>query len=38
MSRLGGQKTAFAWHVAHFKNPKEIVPDTVMPAFGFGTK
>ncbi|MCK6683730.1 MAG: c-type cytochrome [Thermoanaerobaculia bacterium] len=38
MSRLGGQKTAFAWHVSHFKNPKEVVPDTVMPNFGFGTK
>ncbi len=38
MSRLGGQKTAFAWHVTHFKNPKEVVPDTVMPNFGFGTK
>ena len=38
MSRLGGQKTAFAWHVAHLKNPKELVPDTVMPTFGFGTK
>ena len=38
MSRLGGQKTAFAWHVSHLKNPKELVPDTVMPNFGFGTK
>ena len=38
MSRLGGQKTAFAWHVAHLKNPKELVPDSVMPNFGFGTK
>lgn len=26
MSRLGGQKTAFAWHVAHLKNPKEPRP------------
>jgi cytochrome c2 len=38
MSRLGGQKTAFAWHVSHLKNPKELVTDTVMPNFSFGTK
>ena len=38
MSRLGGQKTAFAWHVSHLKNPKELVTDTVMPNFSLGTK
>jgi hypothetical protein len=32
--RLGGQKTAFAWHVAHFKDPRALVQDTVMPNFG----
>jgi cytochrome c2 len=36
--RLSGQKTAFAWHVAHLKEPKALVPDTVMPNFNFSTK
>jgi cbb3-type cytochrome oxidase cytochrome c subunit len=36
--RLSGQKTAFAWHVAHLKDPRSLVPETVMPNFGFGTK
>jgi cytochrome c551/c552 len=36
--RLSGQKTAFAWHVAHFKDPRALVQDTVMPNFHFTTK
>lgn len=36
--RLSGQKTAFAWHVAHFKDPRALVPDTVMPNFHLSTK
>jgi cytochrome c2 len=36
--RLSAQKTAFAWHVAHLKEPKALVPDTVMPNFNFSTK
>jgi cytochrome c2 len=36
--RLSGQKTAFAWHVAHLKEPKALVPDSVMPNFNFSTK
>ncbi|MFB3853798.1 MAG: c-type cytochrome [Vicinamibacterales bacterium] len=35
--RLSGQNTSFAWHVAHFKEPKALVADTVMPNFGFTT-
>ncbi len=35
--RLSGQKTAFAWHVAHFKDPRALVPDTVMPNFHLST-
>jgi cytochrome c2 len=37
-SRLAGQKTAYAWHVAHLKDPRALVADTVMPNFNFGTK
>ncbi len=37
-SRLNGQKTAFAWHFAHLKEPKALAPDTVMPNFNFSTK
>jgi cytochrome c2 len=36
--RLSGQKTAFAWHVAHLKDPRSLVQDTVMPNFNFSTK
>ena len=36
--RLSGQKTAFAWHVAHLKDPRALVQDTVMPNFHLSTK
>ncbi|MGE5126554.1 MAG: c-type cytochrome [Betaproteobacteria bacterium] len=36
--RLSGQKTAFAWHVAHLKEPRALVPDTVMPNFNLSSK
>jgi len=36
--RLSGQKTSFAWHVAHFKDPRALVQDTVMPNFHLTTK
>ena len=37
-SRLSGQQTTFAWHVAHLKDPRALVADTVMPNFNFSTK
>jgi mono/diheme cytochrome c family protein len=37
-SRLLGVRTAFAWHVAHFQNPKSLVPETVMPNFGLNSR
>jgi cytochrome c2 len=36
--RLSGQQTAFAWHVAHFKDPRALVIDSVMPNFHLSTK
>jgi cytochrome c551/c552 len=36
--RLSGHKTSFAWQVAHFKDPRALVQDTVMPNFNFSTK
>lgn len=36
--RLYGQHTTFAWHVAHLKDPRALVPETVMPNFHFSTK
>jgi cytochrome c551/c552 len=36
--RLSGQATAFAWHVAHFKDPRALAADTVMPNFNFTTR
>lgn len=37
-SRMLGVKTAFAWHVAHLQNPKSLVPESVMPNFGFNSR
>ena len=37
-SRMLGVRTAFAWHVAHIQNPKALVPETVMPNFGFNSR
>jgi cbb3-type cytochrome oxidase cytochrome c subunit len=37
-TRLFGQRTSFAWHVAHFKDPRALVSDTVMPNFHLTTK
>jgi cytochrome c2 len=37
-TRLLGQQTMLAWHVAHLKEPKALVPDTVMPNFNFTTE
>jgi len=37
-SHLSGQTTAFAWHVAHLKDPRTVVQDTVMPNFHLSTK
>ncbi|MGZ5435943.1 MAG: c-type cytochrome [Pyrinomonadaceae bacterium] len=37
-TRMLGVKTAFAWHVAHLQNPKALVPETVMPNFGFNSR
>lgn len=37
-SHLSGQKTSFAWHVGHFKDPRAMVEGTVMPNFNFTTR
>lgn len=37
-SRLMGQKTAFAWHVAHLKDPRALAQETVMPNFHLSTR
>jgi len=38
LSRLSGQRTAFAWHVSHFKDPRGMTEGTVMPNFNFSTE
>lgn len=35
--RIKGFHSEFTWHVSHFKNPKELVPESVMPNFGFSS-
>jgi cytochrome c2 len=37
-SRLSGKESVFAWHMAHFKDPKAMSAGTVMPNFGFSSK
>ncbi|MEP7116675.1 MAG: c-type cytochrome [Acidobacteriota bacterium] len=37
-SRLSGQRTTFAWHVAHLKDPRALTEGTVMPNFNFSTE
>ena len=36
--RIKGLNSTFTWHVSHLKNPKELVPETVMPNFGFSSQ
>lgn len=38
LSRLSGHQTAFAWHVAHFKDPRAMAETTVMPNFNLSTE
>ncbi|MBI4428887.1 MAG: c-type cytochrome [Ignavibacteriales bacterium] len=35
--RIKGLHTEFTWHVSHFKNPKELVPESVMPNFNLNS-
>jgi cbb3-type cytochrome oxidase cytochrome c subunit len=35
--RIKGFHSEFTWHAAHFKNPKELVPESVMPNFNFSS-
>lgn len=35
--RIKGFHSEFSWQIAHFKNPKESVPETVMPNFNFSS-
>jgi cytochrome c oxidase cbb3-type subunit 2 len=34
LARLGG-KYSDAWHVAHLVNPRDVVPESVMPRYGW---
>ncbi|MFA6457612.1 MAG: c-type cytochrome [Bacteroidota bacterium] len=35
--RIKGFASMFTWHMTHFKNPKELVAETVMPNFNFSS-
>lgn len=37
-SRLSGIPSSFAWHVAHFQNPKALVAESIMPNFGLSSR
>ncbi len=34
LARVGG-KYSNAWHVAHLKDPRSVVPESIMPPYGF---
>lgn len=34
LARVGG-KFSDEWHVAHLKNPRDVVPESIMPSYGF---
>lgn len=34
LARLGG-KYSDEWHVAHMKNPRDVVPESIMPSYSF---
>lgn len=34
LARVGG-KYSDAWHVAHMTNPRNVVPESIMPGYGF---
>lgn len=36
--RMPGRASVFGWHLAHFKDPKAMSSETVMPNFGLGSK
>lgn len=31
-------KTVFTWHILHFENPQNVVPNSIMPNYGFSHK
>lgn len=35
--RIKGLHTEFTWHISHLKNPKDLVPESVMPNFNFSS-
>ncbi|MCB9987861.1 MAG: cytochrome-c oxidase, cbb3-type subunit II [Rhodospirillales bacterium] len=37
LARLGG-KYSDEWHVAHMKNPRDVVPESIMPTYAFLSK
>jgi cytochrome c oxidase cbb3-type subunit 2 len=37
LARVGG-KYSDAWHVAHMTNPRDVVPESIMPSYGFLAK
>jgi cbb3-type cytochrome oxidase cytochrome c subunit len=37
-ARLVGRESLFNWHLLHYRDPRMITPETVMPSFGFTPK
>jgi hypothetical protein len=37
-TKVQGKQASFNWHLAHFRNPKDVAPDSIMPNFNFGPR
>ena len=37
-TNVPGKEAVFNWHLVHFRNPKDVSPESVMPNFNFGPR
>ena len=37
-TNVQGKQAVFNWHLTHFRNPKDVAPESVMPNFNFGPR
>jgi len=37
-TNVPGKEAVFNWHLVHFRNPKDVSPQSVMPNFNFGPR
>ena len=37
-TNVPGKQAVFNWHLTHFRNPKDVAPESLMPNFDFGPR